>query len=157
MEKHKLNVCKMNFKVTDAAQEIENLNSSFRFIFLHWPSVLIACGVPQGSVLGPVLLISKPFSSCNKSHQASHQSYANDMQLCHSTSPESHSSTSTIEACNTNDKDFMVKKHSIKRKPFYAREEINLHSFVQMTRWVKPSALCHLSGIWNCCCRQDSW
>ena len=57
---------------------------------IYSDSSSLTCGVPQGSVLGPVLFIlyTKPLSTLLNSHSLSHQSFADDTQLYGSSSPE---------------------------------------------------------------------
>jgi hypothetical protein len=63
---------------------------------------LLEFGVPQGSVLGPVLftLYSQPLSDVIKAHQVNHHKYADDTQLVDSAKPQEITSASNnLERC----------------------------------------------------------
>ena len=80
----------------------ENIKSS--------PS-LLTCGVPQGSVLGPILFIlyTQPLSDVISHHSVSHQMFADDTELYKSDSPsEAFTLSRTIEACISDRKVWVV-------------------------------------------------
>ena len=63
---------------------------------------LLTCGVPHGSVLGPVLFIvyTQPLADVNNHHSVSHRMFADNTELCKSDSPsEAFTLVHTIESC----------------------------------------------------------
>ena len=78
---------------------------------IYSDSASLSFGVPQGSVLGPVLFIlyTKPLSTLLNSHSLSHQSFADDTQLYSSSSPDQLSSTlETVQDCVLDVKQWMT-------------------------------------------------
>jgi exonuclease III len=74
------------------------------------PSPLVF-GVPQGSVLGPVLFImyTTPLSSIIQQHAVNHQLFADDTQLQQSCKPaDIHSTTQILQKCTTDIKSWMT-------------------------------------------------
>src|SRR6218665_388953 len=84
-----------DFRPTDTALLwIQSYPSSHSFSVMtteHHPN--LSCGVPQGSVLGPILFIlyTTPLSSLIKASSVDHHLYADDAQLFVSFSPNSFS------------------------------------------------------------------
>ena len=71
----------------------------------------LTCGVPQGSVLGPVLFVlyTTPLSSVMKEHSVIYHSYADDTQLLKSSSPDQLPALlQSIEACVSDIKHWMT-------------------------------------------------
>ena len=74
-----------SYYLTDRSQSVilvGNYSSDFNLMY----------GVPQGSVLGPVLLTMLPLSNILKSHNVHYHMYADDTQLYTSTHPDNLSS-----------------------------------------------------------------
>ncbi|KAK7108618.1 hypothetical protein V1264_016319 [Littorina saxatilis] len=79
-------------------------------LFLSAPAPL-SFGVPQGSVLGPILFImyTKPLSTLIQNHSVLNQSFADDTQLYKPSPPaETHSAIQTIQTCITDVKSWMI-------------------------------------------------
>ena len=71
----------------------------------------VSFGVPQGSVLGPVLFIlyTKPLSSLIDSHSVSNQSFADDTQIHDSCPPDQiHATVQTMQNCIADVKSWMI-------------------------------------------------
>jgi len=74
------------------------------------PLVPLSFGVPQGSVLGPILFImyTKPLSSLIQTHSVSNQSFADDTQLYKSSPPsQTHAAILAVQTCIVDVKDWM--------------------------------------------------
>ena len=77
---------------------------------LPQPSML-NFGVPQGSVLGPILFIqnTKPLTTLNRQHSISNQSFADDTQLYNSCRPDQiDDSVQSMQDCISNVKTWMT-------------------------------------------------
>ena len=73
-------------------------------------------GVPQGSVLGPVLFIlyTTPLSDVIRGHSVSHEMFADDTQLLHSSAIDDYPTlTSTLQSC-TSDVDTWMSANKLK-------------------------------------------
>ena len=71
----------------------------------------VSFGVPQGSVLGPILFIlcSAPLSSLIKTQSVPNQSFADDTQLLHSCPPnQMHATVLTMQICISDVKPWMT-------------------------------------------------
>ena len=85
---------------------------------------LLTCEVPQGSVLGPILLIlyTQPLSDAISHHSVSHHMFADDTELYKSDSPsEAFTLTRTIESCVSDVKVWVVqnKRKMTKKQRFF--------------------------------------
>uniref|UniRef100_A0A3P9L8G6 Reverse transcriptase domain-containing protein n=1 Tax=Oryzias latipes TaxID=8090 RepID=A0A3P9L8G6_ORYLA len=67
----------------------------------RWSTLLVTCGVPQGSVLGPILFIIDmlPLGRVISKHGLSFHCYADDTQIYIKTAPNSPAAPSHLTAC----------------------------------------------------------
>lgn len=72
--------------------------------------VSITCGLPQGSILGPILfsLYMLPLGHIIRQHNISFHCYADDTQLYLSFKPHEQNSLSILHSCLSNVKDWMA-------------------------------------------------
>jgi len=112
--------------------------------------LVLKYGVPQGSVLGPVLFVlyTTPLSQLIKDHSVNHQLYADDTQLHKSSSPNSVPTISNeLHSCTCEIKDWMTqnqlklnddKTEALLFSPFVVSEDSSLPKSVSVGQHTIP-------------------